>query len=110
MRPTACFLVLSLALTGTAIAQPAGDSGASECKAQAAAIERDMAVARSKGQMLRRRQLADELAALQARCDSAPVDQGRAARIESLEQEVKDLRSKLDQAEEELRKLKGEAR
>lgn len=110
MRPTTCFLLLTLALTASAIAQPAGDGGSSDCKAQAAAIERDMAVARSKGQMLRRRQLAEELAALQAHCDSAPVDQGRTARIESLEQEVKDLRSKLDQAEEELRKLKSEAR
>ena len=108
MRLNHYLLLLTMALTVPAIAQPSGEGDGTECKAQAAAVERDMDLARSKGQMLRRRQLAGVLAALQARCEPVPMKQNRAANIERLEQEIRDLRTELDQAEEQLRKLKGE--
>jgi len=85
---------------------------AADCKAQEAVLERDMALARSRGQMLRRRELGEELAALQARCAAlAPGAhaQGRAARIEKLEQEIRTLRAELDRAEEQLRGLRSES-
>ena len=110
MRVNPCFMVLTIALTVPAIAQPIGQGDSTECKAQAAAVERAMDLARSKGQMLRRRQLAQELAALQARCEPLPTEQSRAANIERLRHEIEDLRTALDQAEEQLRKLKSEAR
>ena len=109
MRLYHYLLILMVALTVPAIAQPSGEGDSTECKAQAAAVERDMDLARSKGQMLRRRQLAGVLAALQARCETVPTKQSRAANIERLEQEIRDLRTELDQAEEHLRKLKSEA-
>lgn len=109
MLKTTCFLVLTLALASPAIAQPTSSGDSSECEAQATAIERDMTVARSKGQMLRRGQLAEELAALQARCDVAHAERGRAARMGRLEQEIQDLRGKLKRAEEELHNLENES-
>lgn len=66
-----------------------------------------MDVARSKGQMLRRRQLADELVALQTRCAPGAAGQRGAANIEQLKQEIQDLRERLVQAEEQLRKLES---
>ncbi|MGR4871787.1 DUF1090 family protein [Variovorax sp. LARHSF232] len=109
MRVNPCFLAIALALATPAIAQPAGQVDNAECKAQIAAIERDMDLARSKGQMLRRRQLAEALAALQARCEALAPEESRAASIERLEQEIRELRKELDHAEEQLRKLKSEA-
>ena len=101
-------LAIALALATPAIAQPTGQVDNTECKAEKAAIERDIDLARSKGQMLRRRQLAEALAALQTRCETVAPAQGRAARIERLEQEIRELRNELDHAEEQLRKLKSE--
>jgi chaperonin cofactor prefoldin len=108
MRVHPCFLAIALALATPAVAQPPGQVDKTECEAEKAAIERDMDVARSKGQMLRRRQLAEALAALQARCETLAPQESRAANIERLEQEIRELRKELDHAEEQLRKLKSE--
>ncbi|MGJ7506143.1 DUF1090 family protein [Variovorax sp. GT1P44] len=99
-------LAIALVLAPLAIAQPAGQIDSTECKAEKAAIDRDMELARSKGQMLRRQQLAETLVALQARCDALTPEQSRAASIEKLEHEIQDLRKALDDAEEQLRRLK----
>lgn len=109
MRVNPCVLAIALALATPAIAQPTGQVDNTECKAEKTAIERDMDLARSKGQMLRRRQLAEALAALQARCETLAPEQSRAADIERLEQEIRELRKELDHTEEQLRKLKSEA-
>ena len=109
MRVNPCFLAIAMALATPAIAQPTGQVDNATCEAEKAAIERDMDLARSKGQMLRRRQLAEALAAVQARCETLAPEQSRAANIERLEQEIRELRKELDHAEEQLRKLKSEA-
>ena len=108
MRVNPCFLAAALALATPAIAQSTGQVDTTQCKAEEAAIERDMDLARSKGQMLRRRQLAEALAALQARCETLSPEESRAANIARLEQEIRELRKELDHAEEQLRKLKSE--
>jgi HAMP domain-containing protein len=107
MRVKPCFLALALTLAMPAFAQSAEPPDAAACQAEEAALELDIDLARSKGQMLRRRQLAEALSALQARCKAVPPVQSRAARIERLEQEIKTLRSELDRAEEQLRHLKS---
>jgi hypothetical protein len=100
-------LAIALALAVPAIAQPADPAGNADCKAEEAAIERNIELARSKGQMLRRQQLAEALATLQARCRTLDPAQSRAARIEALEQVIRDLRQELNRAEEQLRNLKN---
>lgn len=101
--------LLALALASTATAQPTNPvDDTAACNAQKAEAERRMELARSKGQMLLRRQLADQLATLQAGCKPLSADQTRAVTIEKLEKEVQTLRAELDTAEEQLRKLKGE--
>ncbi|WP_256856533.1 DUF1090 family protein [Variovorax sp. KK3] len=88
------------------MAQPAPPIDTTVCKAEEDALEQDIDIARSKGQMLRRRQLAEELAALHARCQAVAPVQSRAARVEKLEQEIRELRTALGRAEEQLRQLK----
>jgi len=113
MRLKASFLVLALlmapALAAPALAQaPApAPSDAAACQAEQAALERDMDLARAKGQMLRRRQLAETLAALRMRCETRTPAQVHAARVEALEQEIRTLRLELDRAEAELRDLRA---
>ncbi|RZL89000.1 MAG: DUF1090 family protein [Variovorax sp.] len=107
MRVKPCFLAIALTLSPLAIAQPSDQVDNTDCKAEEAAIERDIALARSKGQMLRRRQLAEALDALQTRCETLTPQQSRAARIERLEQEIRELRLELERAEEQLRELKS---
>ncbi|MBD9395708.1 DUF1090 family protein [Acidovorax sp. ACV01] len=105
-----CTLVIAITVTGSAIAQPANPvENHTACTAEKADVEKRMEVARSKGQMLLRRQLADQLAALQSSCQPLAVDPGRAANIERLEKEVRALRAELEAAEEQLRKLRSEA-
>jgi len=108
MRVNPRFLAIALALATPAVAQPAAQADESDCKAEAATIERDMDIARSRGQMLRRRQLAETLAAVQARCQTPAPAQSRAASIQQLEQEIRALRKELDAAEAQLRKLRSE--
>jgi hypothetical protein len=100
-------MIVPLALAAAAFAQPTGQMGDSDCNVEEAALERDIDLAHSKGQMLRRRQLAEALNALKARCETLVPEQDRAARVEKLEQEIRDLRLELDRAEEQLRKLKA---
>lgn len=107
LRVRSCFLAVLMALAVPVFAQPTGDAANADCAPQMAAIEQAMEAARAKGQMLRRRELAEELSALQARCAAGPAAQGHAASIDKLEQEIRDLRSKLEQAEAQLRKLKS---
>jgi hypothetical protein len=102
-----CILAMTLALALPAIAQPTDQADDTSCKAELAALERDIDLARSRGQMLRRRQLAEALDALQARCKTLNPEQSRAARIETLEQEIRELRLELHRAEEQLRNLKN---
>lgn len=105
-----CTWVLAIALPGFASAQPVGPVGDNtSCTAEKADVEKRMEVARSKGQMLLRRQLADQLVMLQSSCQSLAVDPSRAASVERLEKEVRALRAELEAAEAQLRKLKGEA-
>ncbi|WP_084217446.1 DUF1090 family protein [Xenophilus azovorans] len=114
MRAMASGWAAALALAAPlAFAQAGGEAAndAAACVAERAALERDMQLARSRGQMLRRRQLADTLAALNARCDTltAPQPQSRAAHIRKLEQEIEALQKALDLATEQLRQLRSEA-
>ena len=50
-----------------------------------------------------------ELATLQHDCKLLSADQGSAANIQRLEREIRALRAELEAAEEQLRKLKGDA-
>lgn len=112
MKPWPWIVVLALA--SPAFAQPAetGEgaptASSSSCEAEEAALERDMDLARSRGQMLRRRQLAEKLDALRARCLSSEPPQSRAARIDKLERDIRALRAELEHAETQLRELKNE--
>lgn len=107
-------LVIALALAmpafaqSTPPAQPAESAEGTSCHAEEAALERDMDLARSRGQMLRRRQLADTLTALRMRCQGTEPPQSRAARIDKLEHDIRLLRSELEHAEEQLRELKSQ--
>lgn len=104
-------MAIVLALAAPVFAQPAEQpkqvEGAS-CEAEEAALEREMDLARSRGQMLRRRQLAETLAALRTRCHGSEPQQSRAARIDKLEQEIRALRSELERAEDQLRDLRNQ--
>lgn len=102
-----CILALLMFLSGFAMAQPAvkaADTAA--CAAEKADLEKRIAEAQSKGRMLQRRELAAQLAALQAGCKPLDGDQNRAARITSLEKEIGALRADLAEAERQLRILK----
>ena len=92
-----------------AVAQPANPAAPTpSCATEIATLEQAVDAARAKGQMLRRQQLANELSALQTRCAAGAGDPQRAASIAQLEQEIQDLRARLEQAQAQLRKLKGE--
>lgn len=104
-------MAIVLAWAAPVFAQPAEQArqveGAS-CEAEEAALEREMDLARSRGQMLRRRQLAETLAALRTRCHGSETRQSRAARIDKLEQEIRALRAELERAEDQLRDLRNQ--
>lgn len=77
LRMERWFLGMALALAAPAFAQAAepAEGAASSCEAEEAALEHDMDLARSRGQMLRRRQLAENLDALRARCRASEPPQ-----------------------------------
>ena len=100
--------LLVLAAYAFAQAQPKESPSAASCKAEEAALERDIDLARSRGQMLRRRQLAENLSALRTRCEASDPSMGRAARIDKLERDIQLLKAELEQAEEQLRELKNQ--
>jgi len=78
------------------------------CYAQQAALEKDMRAARSRGQMLRRRQLQESLDALRSRCDEIASKDSHEARVMRQKNVVLQLRIDLDRAEEDLRNLMAE--
>lgn len=94
-------------LTVPAHAQSASPAASGDCIAQQSALEKEMASAQSKGQMLRRRQLADTLAQLQERCAKAAPSVSRADAILKLEQEISALQTALENAQSQLRQLKA---
>ena len=97
-----------MALAGSAIAQPTvAVHDSSSCAAEQGELEKRMDLARAKGRMLLRQQLADQLATLQQDCKLLSPNQGNAANIERLEKEVRTLRAELEAAEEQLLKLRG---
>ena len=100
--------LLVLATSAFAQAQPRELPSAASCKAEEAGLERDIDLARSRGQMLRRRQLAESLATLRTRCEASDPSMSRAARIDKLEHDVQVLKAELEQAEEQLRELKNQ--
>jgi septal ring factor EnvC (AmiA/AmiB activator) len=100
--------LLGLATSAFAQAQPQEPPSAASCKAEEAALERDIDLARSRGQMLRRRQLAENLSALRTRCEASDPSMSRAARIDKLERDIQLLKAELEQAEEQLRELRNE--
>jgi len=105
-----CFLSLSLACAVPVFAQPSTDPRDSAgCQAEEVSLQRDIALARSRGQMLRRRHLADALAALRKHCENLPPVKDRATLIERQDREVQQLRGELERAEAYLRKLKAES-
>jgi hypothetical protein len=109
VRMKSCFLALSLACAAAAFAEPSTDPRDSAgCQAEEASLQQDIALARSRGQMLRRRQLADALAALRKHCENLPPITDRATLIRRQDQEVQLLRAELERAEAYLRKLKAE--
>lgn len=90
------------------MAQPAAkvpDTAA--CTAEKADLEKRIAEAQSKGRMLQRRELAAQLATLQAGCKPLDADQNRAAQIASLEKEISALQADLNAAQEKLRALRA---
>jgi hypothetical protein len=109
MRFKTSFLFLVLTVAMPAFAQPAAVPDAAACQAEEASLERDIDLARSRGQMLRRPLGAEALGALQARCKAPAPAGSRAARIDKLEQDIRSLRAQLERAEEQLRQLKSES-
>ena len=97
---------LSLILAGAAAAQTEPATESARCRIEEAALMDDIDTARSRGRMLQRRQLSEELVALQARCGSLPPARTREASISRLQGEILELRRELDRAETELRKLR----
>ena len=105
-----CTLVIAMTLAGSAMAQPTvAVHDSTSCAAEQAELEKRIDLARAKGRMLLRQQLADQLATLQHDCKLLSADQGSAANIQRLEREIRALRAELEAAEEQLRKLKGDA-
>ena len=104
-----CALVIGVLCSAQANAQtePAKKTEA-DCYAQQAALEKDMRAARSRGQMLRRRQLQESLDALRSRCDEIASQDSHEARVMRQKNVVFQLRIDLDRAEEDLRNLMAE--
>lgn len=110
MRTTCTtFLLLAVPLLwGTSVmAQPSTAAvDPTECRTEETALVQAMDVAQTRGRMLQRRQLAEQLAAVQLRCGTLPPVQSREASVARLQREIAALRTELDRAEAELRKLK----
>ena len=99
-------LALSILLSTSAMAQPAKPVDEAACETEEATLVQEMEVAQARGRMLQRRQLAERLEAVQARCGTLPPTQSREAGIDRLQREILEMRKELDRAETELRKLK----
>lgn len=99
--------IVLVASANSSFAQAAEPTDAASCKAEEATLDQDIAQARARGQMLRRRQLTDALAALQVHCEALLAAKDPATLIKRQEQEVQQLRLELERAEAQLRKLKA---
>ena len=106
MNLLALFLVGGVAVTTSALAQPAAQPNAVECAAEQTSLQAEMDVARSRGRMLQRRQIAEELLSVQARCGALPPARSVEMQIESLQKDILEMRKELDRAETELRRLR----
>lgn len=105
------FLVVCLLVSMQANAQSAPSIRTEgDCYARQAALENDMRDARSRGQMLRRRQLQESLDALLARCDEIGSEDTYEARVMHQKNVIMQLRLDLANAEEELRRTISEQR
>lgn len=99
-------VALAMLFATPAVAQPKPTEA--DCYAQQAALEKDMRAARSRGQMLRRRQIEENLHALQARCEEIAAKDTHEARVMRQKNVILQMRIDLDRAEEDLRKLLAE--
>lgn len=99
-------MAIVIAFAGTAAAQSTVVGPASRCSSEATAISSDMDVARSKGQMLRHRQLSDQRAALLKNCSLTAGSESPGARIKHLELRIVQLKGELTDAEAELERLR----
>ncbi len=107
----AAVLILASAPSGPAFAQPATSrpttaAEAADCRAEEAALVQAMDAARARGRMLQRRQLAEQLEAVQRQCGTRPPTESREDAIARLQAEILELRKELDRAETDLRKLR----
>lgn len=108
LRPFLLVIPLLLATAAAAQTQTRTElrTDSAQCGADEALLMEEMDTARSRGRMLQRRQLAEQLAALQARCGSRPPVESREASITRVQDEILALRRELDRTEAELRKLR----
>lgn len=104
---TGLLAITLLVAASSSFAQATEPTDAASCKAEEATLDQDIAQARARGQMLRRRQLSDALAALHVHCDAIMAAKDPATQIQRQEQEVQQLRIELERAEAQLRKLKA---
>ena len=104
---TGLLAITLLAGASSSFAQVAEPTDAASCKAEESTLDQDIAQARARGQMLRRRQLSDALAALHVHCDAMMAAKDPATQIKRQEQEVQQLRIELERAEAQLQKLKA---
>lgn len=108
----AAVLILASAPSAPAFAQPATSlptttaAEAADCRAEEAALVQAMDAARARGRMLQRRQLAEQLEAVQRQCGTRPPTESREDAIARLQAEILELRKELDRAETDLRKLR----
>jgi hypothetical protein len=108
MRHRCAHALASLALSwaGAAAAEAAPTAQDAACRTEEATLQQEIDAARARGRMLQRRQLADQLEAVQIRCGTLPPAQNREAVIERLKSDILELRKELDRAETELRKIR----
>ena len=104
---TLAILMVLAGTAGSVAAQSPVPASDSACQTEAASLGRDMETARAKGQMLRHRQLADQRAALLARCPAPAPPASRADQVRQLELKVRQLKAELAQAEGELVRLRA---
>lgn len=110
MRLHLCIGTLGIALlcVTQSIAQQKPSITEADCYAQQTALEEEMRAARSRGQMLRRRQLEESLHALQSRCEEVASKDTHEARVMRQKYVVLQRQLDLDRAEEQLRQLLSE--
>lgn len=106
MNLPSLLLAIPLLTATVAMAQVGPRTDRAQCASEEGLLMEEIDTARARGRMLQRRQLTDQLEALQVRCGLLPPAQSREAAIGRLQGEILDLRRELDRAETELRKLR----